>query len=241
MKNTIKRLIIFLALVSLVIIIFNIPTFIRVGVDGHYREIRMPLYVKWTQFIARHYEYERLSKEITSECKTDEEKAMAILTWTRKNLAYLPEHMSVYDDHILNIIIRGYAVPDQFQDVFTTLCTYSGIPAFFDNIYNNDHTYKCVLSFVDLAGKWTVFDAYRGIYFTTKDNKIASVQDIIGGRYLAKGADIDSVTIHGVPYREYLNNLGAIGKPSTLRAYKQMPIKRIGFEIKKLMGLEKDD
>ena len=51
----------------------------KVGLDGHYRLVRMPLYVKWTEFLARYYEYARLAREITSGCKTDDARALAAL------------------------------------------------------------------------------------------------------------------------------------------------------------------
>jgi len=240
MKKRLNQALLVLALLSAIILAANLPASIQVGVDGHYRRIRMPLYVKWTQFLARHYEYERLSKEITAGCKTDEEKALAILRWTRENIAVLPAGMPLHDDHILNIIIRGYAVKDQFQDVFTTLCAYSGIPAFYDRAYDNNHKSKYILSFVKLYGKWCAIDAYRGIYFMTKDDRIASVEDIVNDRSLVSGAEVDAIVARGIPYKEYYYNLEPVIKPVTLRADKQMPLQRILFELKKALGLEKE-
>ena len=140
-------------LAVLLIAILNIGTSINVGIDGHYRHIRMPLYVKWTQFLARHYEYERISKEIVKGCKTDEEKALAILKWTRESLKDVPPGMHIYDDHILNIIIRGYAVPEQFQSVFTVLCSYAGVQAFYERAYSEGRKSKYYLSFVKIGGR----------------------------------------------------------------------------------------
>jgi len=232
-KNKIKYFFIILLLVSVSSFIFviNLDTAITVGINGYYRQIGMPLYVKWTQFLARHYEYIRLAGEITKGCKIDEEKVLAILKWTQENLKDVPAGMPVYDDHILNIIIRGYGLPGQFQDVFTALCSYSGVPAFFEKVYGNSRKHKYVLSFVKLHGKWRVFDAYKGVYFRTKNNEIASVEDIINDKSLVSGAD----------NKEFYLNLKPVTEPMTLRAHKQMPLERICFEAKKALGIEKDE
>jgi len=222
-------------------IVMNLEVSIRQGSGGHYRTIKMPLYVKWTEFLARHYEYARIAKEVTSPYKTDEEKALAIFKWTRANIKDVPKNMPLTDDHILNIIIRGYGVPEQFQDVFTTLCTYSNIPAFWRRIYDNEHKVKYGLSFVRLNGKWRVFDAYYGIYFRTNGGDIASVDDIVKDSSLIKGKGIDTISIMGVPYDEFYHNLKPITIPMTSRAEKQMPLKRILFELKKLIRAEKEE
>lgn len=242
MKRNIKRVISALVLLSAVIMAANLSTFIRVGVDRHYREIRMPLYVKWTEFLARHYEYKRISEEITAGCKTDEEKILAILKWTRENLKDVPAGMPVCDDHILYTIIRGYALPEQFQDVFTNLCAYSGIPAFYEIQYDKSHKVKYAISFVRLNGKWRVFDAYYGKYFRAAGGEIAAVEDIRNDPSLIEGEDIGRIAIRGVPYRDFYCNIGLeqIKKGITLRPYRQMPLHRIVYEARKALGLERE-
>ena len=242
MKRNIKRIALALILLSVAIFAANLPSSIQVGVDGHYRLVHMPLYVKWTQFLARHYEYARLSKEITSGCKTDEQKALAILNWTRENLKDVPAGMPVCDDHILYTIIRGYAVPEQFQDVFTTLCSYAGMPAFWDKFYDKGHKVSYYLSFVSISGKWRVFDAYYGKYFRKDGGEIASVEDILNNPSLLRGGGIDQIVIRGVPYRDfYYNiNLEQIRKGITLRPYRQMPLHRMIYEMKKMLKLEEN-
>jgi len=217
----------------------NLDVSIRQGIEDRCQQVHMPLYVKWTQFLARHYEYARLARAITVHCKTDEEKAIAILDWTRQNIKDLPAGMPVHDDHILNIIIRGYGVPEQFQDVFTTLCVYSHIPAFWESIRVRGAKYA--LSFVKIDGRWRVFDAYYGKYFRTKAGAIASAEDIIGDRSIVKGPDIDSIKIKGEPYKKFYDGLKTpLIAPATLRAEKQMPVHRILFESKKVFGIEKE-
>lgn len=240
MKHNTRRIAPALILILAVVLIANFPAYIRSGVGGNYTRIRMPLYAKWTQFLARHYEYERMTKEIVAGCRTEEDKALAILKWTRANLKDMPEGMPVHDDHILYIIIRGYAVPEQFQDVFTTLCVYSGIPAFYKTMYDKSHKTKHVLSFVMLDGKWRVFDAYYGNYLKNAKGDIASIDDIVADPSIVDKCSWCAMMVRGVPYKEYYANMGTVTAPQTFRAKKQMPLGRIIFEIKKALRIEKD-
>lgn len=201
----------------------------------------MPLYVKWTQFLSRHYEYVRLSKEITAGCKTDEEKVLAVLKWTREHLKDVPPGMPICDDHILNIIIRGYAVPEQFQEVFVTLCSYSGAPAFYEKVYSRSREKKHIFSFVKLSGKWRIFDAYSGLYFRTKGNDIAAVEDIMSDKSLIGAPGLDNIMLEGIPCKEFYLNLGPVAQPVTSRAQRQMPLNRVLYEIRKAFNVEKTD
>lgn len=195
------------------VVLANLDTSIRVGVDGVYRQIHMPLYAKWTQFLARHYEYARLIRGITAERVTDEDKVLAILAWTGENIKDTPPGMPVCDDHIANIIIRGYGTPEQFQDVFTTLCAYAGFPAYWDRFYDKARDSKIALSLVKIGGAWRVFDAHRGI---ERKNVEGEVPDL--------APDIRQPR-EGV----------------TLRPYRQMPLRRFMYELRKALKIEKEE
>jgi hypothetical protein len=214
----------------------NVEVSIRQGIDGREREIRMPLYVKMTEFLARHFEYSRIAREITKGCSTDEEKVLALFNWTHENIREVPEGMPVVDDHILNIIIRGYGMADQSQDVFTTLCAYSHISAFWALVHDTAQRVRYPLSFVRLNGKWRVFDAYRKVYFRTRDGDIASVEDLMRDPSLVEGKGADGIEIGGVPYKELFHSLRPVREGRMLRAQKQMPCARLLFEVKKLCG-----
>ena len=231
----------FLVLALAAVLVLNHDVSIHEGVDGQYRYVHMPLYVKWTQFLARHYEYARLADEITRGCETGREKTLAILGWTRRHLKDVPVGMPVCDDHILYTIIRGYGVPEQFQDVFTTLCVYAGVPSFFTHVYSKDRSVKYALSLVRIDGKWRVIDAYRGAYFTVPGGEIAAVEDFLADAPMAETAQLPVETIHGIPCAEFYADLRAVSRPATLRAEKQMPLQRIYFEAKKALGIEKED
>lgn len=76
-----------------------------------------------------------MTKEITNGCTNDKDKAMAIFNWIASNIKKQPDELPVMDDHPLNIIIRGYGTRDQFEDIFTILCTYVNLPAFRQRVY----------------------------------------------------------------------------------------------------------
>jgi len=244
METRNRRIHILLAIVVVLAasgIIMNLDTTIMVGRDGHYAQIHMPLYAKWTQFMARHYEYERLARQITAGSNTDEEKVLAILKWTRENLKDVPPGMPIYDDHILYTIIRGYALPEQFQDVFTNLCAYSRIPAFYGKPYDKSRTAKYAVSFVELNGKWRVFDAYRGIYFRNKSGEIAGIDDIEKDPSIVSGKNVESLTVYDIPYRDFFYNLSGIAKPVIARPQRQMPLSRMIYEARRALGCGKED
>lgn len=222
-------------------IVMNTEVFILQSVDGRIHQVRMPLYAKASEFLSRHYEYRRLAKEITSGCRTEEEKALAILAWTHKNIKPMPSNTPVVDDHILNIIIRGYGIPGQSQDVFTNLCVYAGIPAFCMLVDSDGGRARYPLSFVRLGGKWRPFDSYYDRYFRTRTGDIASVEEIMADRSIVDNAYMADTMVGGAPYKEFYHNLKPIEDTGTLRAEKQMPPKRAIFEVKKALGIEKEE
>ena len=237
-----KKILLYIAFITGLCVILNLPASITVGVDGVYSQVEMPLYVKWTQFLARHYEYGRISREITAGCKAKKEKVLKILGWTHNNIKQdIPEGMPVKDDHILNIIIRGYGTPGQSQDVFTTLCAYSGMRAFWDKFYNRTGKVSYPLSFVKFDGKWHVFDSFRGIYCIKKDGSIATVEDILNKVPVTSNAGPDAGSYRGVPYMEFYDGIKPINDSKTLRPEKQMPLKRAYFEFKKLLGIKNNE
>lgn len=240
-KKRIKGVIFLAIFLAISIMVLNLDVSIRQGINGQYRQIHMPLYVKWTQFVARHYEYRRIAREITRGLRTDSEKTLAILRWTNKDLKQVPQGMSVVDDHVLNIIIRGYGTVDQFQDVFTTLCAYSGMPSFWQKIYSSDRKVWYPLAFVKIGNDWRVFDAYHGLYIKDRKGSIASVNEIINDMSLIDNQDMNTIEYRGYPYKEFYRNLKQVDGSSVLRPDKQMPVRRIFFEVGRIFGQHKTE
>ena len=195
--------------------------------DYRCRTVSIPLYLKVLDFFDRHYNYKQLTKTIAKDVKDKETRAIKILEWTQANIKRNPRDLPVIDDHVWHIIIRGYGVDDQFQDVFSALCNYSGMEALFITLNAKDSAVKKPLSFVKLKNGWSIFDAYNGVYFQNKTGKIASIKDIISGDWQALSICAEQIQDYGI----YFQNLSSldIEKNKLTRSSIQSPFKRFLF------------
>jgi hypothetical protein len=225
-----------MAISASVLCLFNIKTSTRQGINHKVRVYNIPLYIKAIEFIDRDYRYRALAREITQEKPDDEEKVLAIFQWVRANIKTdIPDGWPIYDDHILNIIIRGYAASDQINDVFTTLCAYSGLPAGWTRVFVPGNRQGLVLSLVNVRGRWLVFDLFRGVYFINREGKIASTDDILSGRYKKDGSSSRTGS-SSLTYEDYFKHMERYLGNITLRAEKQMPFHRMFYEARGLLG-----
>lgn len=229
MKRKLHKILAAMLVLITIVIILNLRVNTRQGINYKVYSIKIPLYLKALDFFDRYYNYRRLVDEIIKGVGSDEEKMMKIFEWTHNNIRKAPKELPLVDDHIWYTIVRGYGAEDQFQDVFTTLCNFAGIDAFFGAVYTKDKSSKIIFSFVRIKKKWHVLDAYRGVYFKDNQGSLANIEDknrcsVIS---LADKPDID--------YTLYLENLPAIGEIGLNRANIQSPVKRLLYEIKKRM------
>lgn len=225
-----KVIAIFLIIAS-IIFVLNFEVSTRQGVDYQVRILKMPLYLKLLDFFDRHFNYKMLVKDMIKDAKTEEEKALSILEWTYQNIEPAPEGMPIMDDHVWYTIVRGYGVHDQFQDVFTTLCNYVGLKAFFYYVYSQDRTQRIPLSFVCIKDKWVAFDAYAGVYFKDKDGKLVDIEAIKSNEWTVEylGKDLRS----DIDYSIYIDSFPSGNDAGLTRANTQSPLNRLLFEIKK--------
>lgn len=175
-KNYLKSLLILIILVS-IIIVLNIKVTTKQGIDYKVHEIKLPLYLKILDFVDRHYNYSNLVSNILGDAKGDNEKTVRIFDWITSNVRKNPKELPIIDDHPMNILIRGYGVQDQFEDIFTILCTYAGMEAFFKRFKNHSGGIY-YMSFVKIGGRWRPLSAFGGVY-AAKDGVIVSVDDIL--------------------------------------------------------------
>lgn len=165
-----------------VIFILNVNVSTKQGVNYLVHEIKLPLYLKILDFIDRHCNYKNLVSNILGDTKDDNERTIKIFDWITSNVRKNPEELPIIDDHPLNILIRGYGVQDQFEDIFTILCTYAGSQAFF-KMFKNSSGEVYFISFVRIKGRWCPLSAFAGVY-SAKNSAIASVDDILLDRKL---------------------------------------------------------
>lgn len=220
------------SLVAGLSVILNLPVTSQQGINYEVRTIRMPLYIKVIEFLDRDYHYKELVKRVCQGCASDEDKVLALFKWTHQNIKRdIPIGWPIVDDHVWHIVIRGYGVADQFSDVFTTLCNYAGVDAFFKSVYTANRKKKISLSFVRIRGRWRAFDPYLGNYFKNKDGQFADIEELkssnswsienLGG---TPGPDID--------YTEYVDDLPDVENIGLCRSNIQSPLNRLCFEIK---------
>lgn len=221
-----------IAALAVTALLLNLEVTTLQGVNYKVHAVKLPLYLKLLDFFDRHYNYGALAKKIVSGAKSDEDKAMKIFEWTRANLRDNPKELPIIDDHVWHIIIRGYAVDDQFQDVFTTLCNYANVNSFFYDVYSETGEGRKPLSFVNLRGTWAVFDVYNGVYFVNKKGQIAGISDLSGGDWKAVSGIKRDIPGN---YEKFFKNLDSINfqKWRLSRGAIQSPLRRFMYFMKK--------
>jgi hypothetical protein len=213
------------------------PVTTRQGVNYEVTTHRLPLYLKAFEFLDRSAQYRQIAEEVSANASTDEQRAMAILTWTKRRVRDQPEGLPVVDDHILNIIIRGYGMPDQQADVYATLCTYAGLPAFWTAVKTPDQSRGRVLTFVEANRRWRLVDVAAGVAFRTPQGDLATFDEVQHHPELIPAAAA-TIDLGGLTYSDLMKRLAAPPVPHPLRAELQMPVPRLWHELKATVGIE---
>lgn len=175
----ISAVILFLVMISVVL---NIEVTTRQGINFRVHEIKLPLYLKVLDYLDRHYNYRQFVRSITAGMNDKDGKVLKIFDWVHINIRRTPAGFPIMDDHPMNIIIRGYGVEDQFEDIFTILCYYVGAKAFYANIKSHDGR-SFLVSFVKLKRGWAAMSAYSGMYIKN-DDRPAAIDEILDDRSL---------------------------------------------------------
>ena len=226
-----------LGLIASVLLIANLPVTTRQGVNYEITEHRLPLYLKTFEFLDRNAQYGQLATEITRDATSDRARLLAVFAWTARRIRPIPAGWPVVDDHILNIIIRGYGTTDQRADVFATLLTYAGVPAFYEKVKAPGTEDGVILTFVHLEGRWVVVDVANGFVFETKSGELATVEDLAANRALLP-PEAGTLTIGATPYTRILHQLRMPPVPRPLRAELQMPWPRLWHQTQRAVGRE---
>lgn len=221
-----------IALLAAVVAVLNINAATVQCVDYQCRDISIPLYSKVLNFLSRHFDYNRLAGSIVSRRLPEKEKAMRVFNWTLEHIKSVPRGFPVVDDHSWYIIVRGYGTDDQFQDVFTTLCNYSGLDAFFDGVSSKDRSKNKSLSFVRIDKKWRVFDPFNGAYLIGPDGDLAGIEDVLSGGFTVFSKNSEA---RDIDYAKTLRTLKIdkrIKGWTFSRAAIQSPLRRFIFWLK---------
>lgn len=214
----------------------------RQGVNFRLTVRSIPLHVKAIDFLHRHYQYRLLAEEIAAGKTSDADRVLAVFDWTRKNIRRFPDGWPVVDDHILNIIIRGYGTNDQVADVFATLSTYAGVPSFWRPVRASNGA-RLIFTFAQVDEKWVPFDAWNGVIFRDARGGLADIDELIADPSLIDVAltavpPADPVDYHALIARGAMSPLVV---PQTIRSHLQRPWPRMRYEARRLVGLEHED
>lgn len=199
------------------------------GVNFEVSTHRIPLYLKALQFLERSAQYRQIAEEVVDDATSDSERTLKIFEWTRRSIRPTPPGWPIVDDHILNIIIRGHGMGDQHADVFATLATYGGVPAFWAKLPESARA-GLILSFARIDGRWRVFDVFNGVVFRTADGDLATMDDLKGHEDLVPAA-VRSLDIAGLRYADIVTTAPMPPVPEPLRAELQMPLARLRHEV----------
>lgn len=214
----------------------HVPSTIRQGVNFQQHTITEPLFLKALDFIDRHQHYRLLARDITQGAGNDEERMLRLFQWAHEHIRPVPHGLPIMDDHIWHIIIRGYGTADQVNDVFTTLCVYAGLPAFWQWVSVGGRATQFAVSLVKLKGQWVVVDPFHQRLFRRPDGALASIEDLQADPGLASRG-LEPLLVHGVPYERYFAALGPIREPRVLRAKLQVPLYRLWYEVSRRCGI----
>jgi len=213
--------------------LLNMETTISQGVNFEVHDVKMPLYEKLLDFWTRHNHYGLLTRQIVGDAEKDSDKLLRLFEWTTKNIRPVPLGFPVIDDHVDNIIIRGYGLDDQSADVFTTLATYAGFHAVMWALNPDVCNCRYTVSLVESNGKILVFDTFSHFYFVNSVGEIASVDDIKRNPEIV-GRTVGNYRLYGK--YEYDRIFQEINAPKRgffkwTRAEMQMPAMRLAYII----------
>lgn len=203
------------------------------GVDFVVTEQRLPLWIKSLDFVDRDVNLRRAARAIVAGIDGDEARTLAVFRWTLENIRPQPRELRVYDDHVWYVIVRGYGAPDQQADVFTTLLTYAGVPAYWQLVGRPPR--ELPVSYVRVDGTWRVFDVAHGIVFRTAAGTLATPADLEADSSLVLRA-MEGHVSDTAEYIAYFEGYQVPAPPDVLRADLQMTWRRLAFEARKLVG-----
>ena len=204
------------------------PVQTRQGVNYQVTAHRMPLYLKLAGFLYRDMEYRHLAGEVTRGVRDDEAKLLRLYDWVR---AHLTAGIPTMDDHVWNIIIRGYGESDQLADVLATLCAYAGLPAQFVMFGPPGQPSVHALTMAKLHGRWCPIDPYYGVIIRDASGRVASRDEILAHPDLVRRAAPD-LAIRGIEYAALLTWLPDPSSATELRPYRQMPLWRAWYVLR---------
>jgi transglutaminase-like putative cysteine protease len=217
--------------------VWHWPVHTRQGIDYEVRQQTLPLSLKLVGFMYRDMEYRHLASTLTRGIDRDEAKVLRLYEWVRAHVvAGTPTGLPVVDDHVWNIIVRGYGEPDQLADVLATLCAYAGIPAQLAMLGPPGGQVIHAVAMVRLDGRWCPLDPFYGIVVRHPDGPLMSREECLANPALLRQA-APGLMVNGVEYSRLYGWLSQISASAELRPYRHMPLRRAWDELRRAMRM----
>jgi hypothetical protein len=203
------------------------PVTTRFAVDYQQASAKIPLYEKALNFISRDLQARRLAREITAGASDPRAKALTVFRWVGARVRKPPSDFPVLDDHLWNVIVRGYGAPDQRTEVYALLATYAGLKAASTALvtYVNDRPRGLMVAVTEFEGRRWLFDVDNQFLFTRGDGTLAALDDLMADPTLITRV-AGELTVHDVPYLTYFAHLGELTF-SFDRIRRQQPLSRL--------------
>ena len=235
MKNKIQIFLVVFLLVGSLFSFLNIIVTTNKGKDHVVTSSELPLYLKLLGFYDRHLNYKWLVKQVTGHLDTHEEKVFRLLQWTHETIHPQPKNLPIMDSHVWDVYIRGYGVSDNFHDLFSTLCNYSGVDAFYERLMFEDRqmfedSRKYLdITFVRFERGWVAFDPFKGAYFKNRDGNWATIEELKQGNWeLVK---LPKSEVNESYYKPFISLIPEITTIGYKRANTQSPSNRLKLQL----------
>ena len=207
------------------------PTTTRYGIDYQVFSKQIPLYEKAINFLSRDLQARRLAAEVTAGASDDRARLEKIFRWVGRNVRPVPNGFPTVDDHVWNIIVRGYGADDQITEVFTLLASYSCCSATLAEL-RAAPTKAILVAVVDLEGMPRVFDVAHQLIFRNDAGDFASIDDLARNPRIIAAVG-GGLTFQGEPYMGYFADIGQL-RPKFGRMELQKPWQRLKGEARRL-------
>lgn len=209
--------------------IAHLPVETRRGTNYKWSTHKIYLYEKALHFLSRDARARRLASAIGDGASNNHEKLLKVFDWTVVNVRPTPVDFPIVDDHLQNIITRGYGEPDQMAEVMSLLASYLGFPATIVYLASSEGQRSIVLSVVQCDSEFLLFDVHNQVVFEREPGHFASLKEIRQDTGLVRRAS-NGMLVYGKPYEMYFADLQTLTFDFT-RMDKQKPILRIWSEF----------
>lgn len=232
------RLLGVLCAVAVTVLVAHWPVTTRYGVNYQQYKKRIPLYEKALNFLSRDVETRRLAHEVTRGAERPEDRLLTILSWVHEHVQPIPPGFPVVDDHMWNVLVRGYGTEDQRTGAFVLLASYSGLSAAATVLWVPGHEGRLSLGIVRSQGRALVFDVVHQIVFRNEHGELASMEDLLRNPALVTNS-APGLMVNGVSYPAYFAQLQST-KIRFFQMGNQHTVYRLRSELLKLVGLGRE-